>query len=41
MILVGKRKGKNLLGRPRLRREDTVKMDLREVSNKLSDSIKC
>jgi hypothetical protein len=30
-ILVGKPEGSRLLGRPRLRREDNVKMDLREI----------
>jgi len=30
-ILVGKPEGKRLLGRPRLRWEDNIKMDLKEV----------
>jgi len=30
-LLVGKRKGKRLLGRPRPRWEDNIKMDLHEV----------
>jgi len=30
-VFVGKPKGKRLLGRPRLRREDNIKMDLQEV----------
>jgi len=30
-ILVGKPEGKRLLGRPRVRWEDTVRMDLREI----------
>jgi len=30
-VLVGKPKGKRPLGRPRLRREDNIKMDLRQV----------
>ena len=30
-VLVGKRKGKRPLGRPRRRREDNIKMDLQEV----------
>jgi hypothetical protein len=30
-VLVGKPEGKRLLGRPRRRREDTIKMDLQEV----------
>ena len=30
-VLVGKPEGKRLLGRPRLRWEDNIKMDLREV----------
>ena len=30
-VLVGKPKGKRPLGRPRRRREDTIKMDLQEV----------
>ena len=31
-VLVGKPEGKRPLGRPRRRREDNIKMDLREVS---------
>ena len=31
MVLVGKPEGKRLLGRPRRRREDNIKMDLQEV----------
>ena len=31
MVLVGKSKGKRPLGRPRLRWEDNIKMDLNEV----------
>ena len=30
-ILVGKPEGKRLLGRPRRRREDNIKLDLQEV----------
>jgi hypothetical protein len=30
-ILVGKREGKRLLGRPRRRWEDNIKMDLQDV----------
>ena len=30
-VLVGKPEGKRPLGRPRLRREDNIKMDLQEV----------
>ena len=30
-VLVGKHEGKRLLGRPRSRWEDNIKMDLREV----------
>jgi hypothetical protein len=30
-ILVGKPEGKGPLGRPRRRREDNIKMDLREI----------
>jgi hypothetical protein len=30
-ILVGKPEGKRLLGRPRCRRVDNIKMDLREI----------
>jgi hypothetical protein len=30
-ILVGKPEGKRLLGRPRCRREDNIKMDLRKI----------
>ena len=30
-VLVGKPEGKRPLGRPRRRREDNIKMDLREV----------
>ena len=30
-VLVGKREGKRLLGRPRRRWEDNIKMNLREV----------
>ena len=30
-VLVGKPEGKRLLGRPRLRWEDNIKMDLQEV----------
>ena len=30
-VLVGKREGKRPLGRPRLRREDNIKMDLQKV----------
>jgi hypothetical protein len=31
MILAGKPQGKRLLGRPRYRRVDNIKMDLREI----------
>jgi hypothetical protein len=31
MVLVGRPEGKRLLGRPRRRREDNIKMDLREI----------
>jgi hypothetical protein len=30
-VLVGRREGKRPLGRPRLRWEDNIKMDLREI----------
>jgi hypothetical protein len=30
-VLVGKPEGKSSLGRPRCRREDGIKMDLREI----------
>ena len=30
-LLVGKPEGKRALGKPRRRREDTIKMDLREM----------
>jgi len=30
-VVAGKTKGKRLLGRPRRRREDNIKMDLQEV----------
>jgi hypothetical protein len=30
-VLVGKPEGRRLLGRPRLRWEDAVRMDLREI----------
>jgi hypothetical protein len=30
-VSVGKREGKRPLGRPRFRREDNIKMDLREI----------
>jgi hypothetical protein len=30
-VLVGKPEGKRPLGRPRLRREDVIRMDLREI----------
>jgi hypothetical protein len=34
-VLVGKREGKRLLGRPRCRWEAKIKMDLQEVRNGL------
>jgi hypothetical protein len=30
-VLVGRTEGKRLIGRPRLRWEDVIKMDLREI----------
>jgi len=38
-ILVGKPEGKRLLGRPRLRWEDNIKMDLQEVGCRVMDCI--
>jgi hypothetical protein len=32
-VLVGRPEGKKLLGRPRRRWEDNIKMDLREIGN--------
>jgi hypothetical protein len=32
-VLVGRSEGKRPLGRPRRRREDNIKMDLREIGN--------
>jgi hypothetical protein len=31
MVLVGKQEGKRQLGRPRFRRKDNVRIDLREI----------
>ena len=36
-VLVGKPEGKRLLGRPRLRWEDNIKMDLQEVGRGRGD----
>ena len=36
-VLVGKPEGKRPLGRPRRRREDTIKMDLEEVGRGCGD----
>ena len=36
-VLVGKPEGKRLLGRPRLRWEDNIKMDLQEVGGACGD----
>jgi hypothetical protein len=36
-VLVGKLEGKRLLGRPRRRREDNIKMDLQEVGGGRGD----
>jgi len=36
-VLVGKPEGKRLLGRPRCRWEDNIKMDLREVGGGRGD----
>ena len=36
-VLVGKPEGKRLLGRPRLRWEDNIKMDLQEVGRGCGD----
>jgi hypothetical protein len=36
-VLVGKSEGKRLLGRPRLRWEDNIKMDLQEVGGGRGD----
>jgi hypothetical protein len=38
-ILMGKPEGKRLLGRPRRRRVDNIKMDLREIGWDLMDWI--
>ena len=38
-VLVGKREGKRPLGRPRLRWEDNIKMDLLEVGGVCGDWI--
>ena len=34
-VLVGKPEGKRLLGRPRHRREDNIKMDLQKVGSRV------
>jgi len=39
MVLVGKPEGKRPLGRPRLRWEDNIKMDLHEVGCRSMDRI--
>ena len=39
MVLVGKPEGKRLLGRPRHRLEDNIKMDLQEVGCDSTDCI--
>jgi hypothetical protein len=39
-VLVGKPEGKTLLGRPRCRWEDNIKMDLREVGRGCGDWMK-
>jgi hypothetical protein len=36
-VLVGNPEGKRLLGRPRRRREDNIKMDLQEVGGDRGD----
>jgi hypothetical protein len=36
-ILIGKRKGKRPLGRPRPRWEDNIKMDIREIGFRCVD----
>ena len=36
-VLVGKPEGKRLLGRPRLRWEDNIKMDFQEVGGSCGD----
>ena len=36
---MGKRQGKRLLGRPRLRWEDNIKLDLQDVGVRISDLI--
>jgi len=38
-VLVGKHEGKRLLGRPRCRLEDNIKMDLQEVGCGVMDWI--
>ena len=38
-VLVGKSEGKRLLGRPKRRCEDNIKMDLREVGSDPGDWI--
>jgi hypothetical protein len=38
-ILVGKPEGKRPLGKPRLRREDNIKMDLQEIGCGVMDWI--
>ena len=39
-VLVGKPEGKRPLGRPRRRKEDNIKMDLREVGGSFGDWMK-
>jgi hypothetical protein len=39
-VLVGKPEGKRSLGRPRLRWEDNIKMDLQEVECRVMDWIR-
>jgi hypothetical protein len=38
-VLVGKPEGRRLLGRPRRRWEDNIKMDLKEVGESCGDSM--
>jgi hypothetical protein len=39
-VLVGRPKGKRPLGRPRRRREDNIKMDLREIGINVANWIR-
>jgi hypothetical protein len=40
-LLVGKPEGKRPMGRPRLRWEDNIRMDLQEVGNGVMDCREC